>query len=77
MLRIYDLGRPEAEPAKLPAAPAGIRSCNFVQNDNTIVCSYADKPGIGWVAWGTGQWAGSEGSMLGRTYVRTCYVAWH
>lgn len=47
VLRVYDLGRPEAEPAKLPAAPAGIRSCNFVQNDNTIVCSYADKPGIG------------------------------
>ncbi|GLC47358.1 hypothetical protein PLESTB_000167100 [Pleodorina starrii] len=47
IVRIYDLERPDAEPLKLPAAQAGIRSVNFIQDDNLVICSHADKPGIG------------------------------
>lgn len=48
-MRIYDLEKPESEPIKLPAGQAGIRSVNFIQNDNLVICSYVDKPGIGCV----------------------------
>jgi hypothetical protein len=47
LVRIFDLEKPAAEPLKLPPAHSGIRSVNFIQNDNTIICSYVDKPGIG------------------------------
>ncbi|PNW83005.1 hypothetical protein CHLRE_06g302750v5 [Chlamydomonas reinhardtii] len=47
LVRIFDLEKPAAEPLKLPPAHSGIRSVNFIQNDNTIICSYVDKPGLG------------------------------
>lgn len=46
-LRIYDLNQPDAAPLQVPGAPAGLRSCNFIQNDNAILCSYVDKPHMG------------------------------
>lgn len=52
LVRIFDLEKPAAEPLKLPPAHSGIRSVNFIQNDNTIICSYVDKPGLGCVLLG-------------------------
>lgn len=47
VIRMFDLTKPEAAPACLPAADSTIRCVNYLQNDNTVLCTYADKPGIG------------------------------
>lgn len=46
-IRVYDLDKHEVAPQALPPSTSGIRCMSWVQDDNLILCSYTDKPGIG------------------------------
>ncbi|MEW5313656.1 MAG: hypothetical protein WDW38_005204 [Sanguina aurantia] len=47
VIRIYDLARPDQAPQQLAGAPSGIRSLTWLQGDQTLLCSFTDKPGVG------------------------------
>ena len=46
LIRLYDLEKPESAPEVLPVAPDRIRSAAFLQNDQLLLSSYIDKPGV-------------------------------
>jgi len=46
-LRIYDLQKMDSEPATFRDVPDKIRSAAWHQNDNLLLTSYIDQPGIG------------------------------
>lgn len=52
IIRLYDLGRPDADPELFPAQTSGIRCLAFLQNDNILLASQTDTKGILWVTSG-------------------------
>ena len=46
-LRLYDLNKMEAEPFVIEGAPDKIRCIAWHQDDNLLLTSYIDNPGIG------------------------------
>jgi serine-threonine kinase receptor-associated protein len=46
LLRVYDLARPEAEPAALPAAPDALRHVAWAANNSQLLVSYLDRAGV-------------------------------
>ena len=44
-MKIYDLGKPSAEPERFQAADS-IRFASYHQNDSVILSTYVDKPNI-------------------------------
>ena len=48
-LRLYDLDKMDAEPFVIEGAPDKIRCIAWHQDDNLLLTSYIDNPGIGCV----------------------------
>lgn len=46
LIRIFDLKKPDSEPEVLPVAPDKIRGAAFLNNDQLLLTSYIDKPGV-------------------------------
>jgi serine-threonine kinase receptor-associated protein len=45
-IRIYNLDSPDSSPEVYPQQAAGIRSLTWLQDDNLLLCSLADKAGL-------------------------------
>ncbi|GAX82679.1 hypothetical protein CEUSTIGMA_g10105.t1 [Chlamydomonas eustigma] len=46
LIRIFDLGAPEAAPQMLPQTPSAVRNVVWLQEDNILICTLLDTPGI-------------------------------
>jgi len=46
MVRLYDVGKPEAEPFTFGPAPDSIRKCVWSLDNRRVYLSYLDSPGI-------------------------------
>lgn len=46
LIRVFDLQRPDADPALLPAAPDSVRSLHFLPGNALVLASYVDKPNV-------------------------------
>lgn len=46
LLRIFDLGQPSSAPVEIAGAPDSIRCAAWIDNNNSLVVSYLDKPGL-------------------------------
>jgi serine-threonine kinase receptor-associated protein len=45
-IRIFNLDSPDSSPEEYSEQASGIRSLTWLQDDNLLLCSLTDKPGL-------------------------------